>query len=200
TVRIEELPGRRPVAIFRQSEGDSPHYPLGRYAMSGDRSLLAVAALGAKDSPAQKRGNVKIWRANDSEPVATLTEVGPVLSLSFSPDDRILATGNEDGLVKFWDVGTYKERMSIKAHDGESPEVLGLHFRPSGDLIMTGCYGEVKLLDVSSGHLVARLAPGAEYRPPIGAFSFSPDGTRFPSVWKVTESKVEINIWRVIEQ
>jgi WD40 repeat protein/serine/threonine protein kinase len=80
-------------------------------AFAPDGQTLASAGTGDKD--------VKLWNVATQERVATLTGYdNPVLSLTVSPDGRLLATGSRDGLVKLWDVHAARLLATWMAHQG----------------------------------------------------------------------------------
>jgi WD40 repeat protein/serine/threonine protein kinase len=87
--------------------------------MDGTLHILDARSLGTR---------LKIERATDQ---GALTEV------VFSPDDRIVATGGEDQLVRLWDPLTGSEIMRLTGH---SAKIHALAFSPRGDAIASGCF------------------------------------------------------------
>ena len=63
-------------------------------AFSPDSRTLATA---------HEDGLVKLWKAADGQPLATLRgHSGPVLGIAFAPDGRTLASAGADGSVRLW--------------------------------------------------------------------------------------------------
>ncbi len=96
-----------------------------------------------------------------------------VTSVAFSPDGTRLLAGYRDRVVTEWEVGTWREAATLKAHGGP---VYALAFSPDGKWLATGS-GDwtVKLWDRSAGRPADRLAePGKYFKKP----AFSPDGTK----------------------
>jgi len=67
----------------------------------------------------------------------------PVISVSFSPDGKILSSGSLDTTVKLWDVESGKELRTFSGHTGV---VYSVSFSPNGKLLASGdADGMVKL-------------------------------------------------------
>jgi WD40 repeat protein len=80
-----------------------------------------------------------------------------MVSLSFSPDGRLLAGASEKGILELFDVETLHSVAKLRA------VLLGLHsacFSPDGRRLATGSDGKeaMKLWDVDSHEVVATLA------------------------------------------
>lgn len=58
-----------------------------------------------------------------------------VVSMSFTPDDRTLATGSWDATVRLWQVASGQEVAVLKAHHGK---VEAVAFSPDGAILTTG--------------------------------------------------------------
>jgi len=105
--------------------------------LSPDGRLLATAHTGGEQRKA------RLWRMTWGEPVLELTVSTGAESaimrlawgLAFSPDGRLLATGDSAGFVKLWDVGSGDLRREIPAH---SKAITSAAFSPDGRVLVTG--------------------------------------------------------------
>ena len=94
-----------------------------------------------------------------------------VLSVSFSPDGKALATGSGDNTVKLWDLKTGRELHTLKEHSGG---VFSVSFSPDGKTLATGSQDRtVKLWDVQAARELHTLKGHSDG---ISSVSFSPDG------------------------
>jgi dipeptidyl aminopeptidase/acylaminoacyl peptidase len=84
--------------------------------------------------------------------------------LAFSPDGKVLATGQE-GFTRLWDVTTGKELRRFAGLGSK------LAFSPDGKLLATS----VGIVDVASGQAVSRFS-GRSTWPVHGPVAFSPNG------------------------
>lgn len=84
---------------------------------------------------------------------ATLTgHVGRVNAVAWSPGGKEIASGGQDGLLKFWDASSGKETASVVAHGGGATALV---FSDRGEWLATaGADGTVKLWDVASHKIV----------------------------------------------
>jgi WD40 repeat protein len=97
-----------------------------------------------------------------------------VASLAFSADRSRLASRDSHGVVKVWDMATYRERTSIQAYNSGG---MGhaLAFAPDGTLLATASVNDpsVRLWDAASGAPLGTLPGGALG---VTAMAFSPHG------------------------
>jgi WD40 repeat protein len=91
---------------------------------SPDGSVLAATEHGWGDFPCT--GNVCLFSVPQGGKLLTLERPGTVWSMNFSPDGRLLATHDFDG-VRAWDVATGAELLTLKGQDAE--------FSPDGRLL-----------------------------------------------------------------
>ena len=100
---------------------------------------------------------------------------GRVVTVDFSPDGTLIASGGEDNRVKLWDARTGLEIRTWKGLDVE-PNAAGVHasavqFSPDGKLLAAGCgYGSdigfkgvIKVWEVKTGKRVKKTQ-----RDPLG--------------------------------
>jgi WD40 repeat protein/serine/threonine protein kinase/Tfp pilus assembly protein PilF len=136
--------------------------PDGRYFATSGRDVTASA-------------DVRIWDAATGRPRGQpLPRLNYVAAMAFSPDSRLLVTGDYDRLVRFWDSATGKESGPPLP---QVDIVLGLAFSPDGKMLAvshskdySGSYGVV-LWDVISRRQIGQPMPGL-----TRLFGFSADG------------------------
>jgi WD40 repeat protein len=72
--------------------------------------------------------------------------------------------------------------------------VASLRFSPDGKVLAAGGYGEVRLLDASSGKMIAALPGETHY---VRSIAFSPDGKMLAAAGGAAQIEGEIKIWDV---
>ena len=119
--------------------------------------------------------------------------VGEVLSVSVSPDGRLVASSSSDTTVKLWDARSGQEIRTLRGH---SNWVTCVSFSPNGRLLASASRDDtVRLWEVKSGQEVRALRGNATG---LAAVAFSPDGllvaassssTRAIKVWSVSSGQ-----------
>src|SRR5262249_36343670 len=96
-----------------------------------------------------------------------------VVTASFSPDGKLLATGGGDQPVRLWDVASGKERHTLPGHDGR---ILRLAIAGNGQTVATGGFdGTVRLWDPATGKERGQVGQGWGE---VKYLALSPDGKR----------------------
>jgi WD40 repeat protein/transcriptional regulator with XRE-family HTH domain len=132
---------------------------------------VAVSCQGQYWAAGSQQGEVRIWR----EEGRLLHRVWQAhtdnaYALTFSPDERTLATASWDGTVKLWDL----EQGALLWTRQHLDTIRAAAFSPTGHLLATGSDdGMIHLWNPASGALVQTVTDecGAVY-----ALAWSPDG------------------------
>ena len=113
---------------------------------------------------------------------------GFVVSISFSPDGKTLASGSWDNTIKIWDRETGKEIRTLHGHDDA---VYSLSFSPDGKtLASSSADNTIKFWNVDTGKEIRTLTGHTNY---IFTVSFSPDGKTLAS----SSADKTIKLWNV---
>ena len=96
-----------------------------------------------------------------------------LLSVSWSPDGKRLATGSADGTARVWQVSDGRELLTLKGHTGC---VWSVSWSPDGRRLATGSEdGTARVWDAAGGRELLTLG---RHTGPVHSVSWSPDGTR----------------------
>ena len=88
-----------------------------------------MLATGGKDH------DVKIWNWPEGTVQKNLRgHTKPVMSVCWSPDGKVLASGSQDGTAKLWDA----QRGHLLATYECADQALEVQFTPDGKFIVTG--------------------------------------------------------------
>jgi WD40 repeat protein/uncharacterized caspase-like protein len=143
---------------------------------------LAVSRAGATIASGDGSGEIRFWdgrTGNAVGPAAFARQGGPVGSLSFSPDGRLLLAtcGPHDcqRTQRIFDVSSGQELVGYKEHVNS---VYASAFSPLGDVVATGGgeYYEIDVWDPRTGGTKATMRGAGRT---VRAVAFSADGGQF---------------------
>jgi WD40 repeat protein len=102
--------------------------------------------------PHGKQNLVRLWNVATGKQVAAVDAKTHCYAAAISPDNRLLATGGGDQIVRLWDAN--KLRV-LREFQGHKAHVYTVRFSPSGKLLVSGdAAGEIRLWDLDSGKTV----------------------------------------------
>jgi WD40 repeat protein/serine/threonine protein kinase len=131
-------------------------------AVSPDGQLIALC----------QKVKLSVRRADDLQEVWSVAAL-PQRCATFSPDGKWIATGEQDGAVRLWEVASGgRVQRSLRSHAGS---VSGVSFHPDGSrLVSCSGDGQVKVWDWRAGvELLTLPTPGGGQ---LWHALFSPDG------------------------
>ncbi|MEG4045878.1 WD40 domain-containing protein [Microcoleus sp. Pol17_C1] len=133
------------------------------------KDLSSAVILGADFTNATLR-HVNFAEANLAN--SAFTKIfGSVRSVIFSPDGKLLATGDSDSVVRLWEASSGREILTCKGHTNV---VQSVAFSPDGEILASGSYDKIiKLWDVNTGECLKVLQGHTEA---VMSVTFNPDG------------------------
>ncbi|MGL6073243.1 MAG: hypothetical protein ACRC8S_03670 [Fimbriiglobus sp.] len=150
------------------------------WCFSASGSLLA----GASD-------DYLIWSTKTGELLARVEHTSWVTALAFSPNEKTLATGHDDGTIRFWETVGFTLVAEMPAFKAG---ISALKFAPDG--VHLAAAGEDRMIQVWNTTTKKKLADWKSHTDRIPELAWSADGQYLTSagwdtsarVWKLGES------------
>lgn len=135
--------------------------------ISPDGNILVSGALDG----------IRVWTITPSRPLYKLAEIGnPVYALAFNPNGYVVASGNDDGRVQFWNV---REGSFISEFFPHKEPITKLLFTPDGKKLITASDDRtIKIWDLETGQLVHTLIG---HTGTVRTLALNPDGRTLAS-------------------
>jgi WD40 repeat protein len=156
-------------------------------AWSPDGRYLATATFdGVID------GYVIVWEMTTGKEVVKLKQQGPVDSVAWSPDGTRVASSSWNQIVKTWEVGTWRELLTLNCHPGVRGRSAGgehkVVWTPDGSRLGAGTMlGWVIMWDANTGR---ELLSFKAHTAAIRSIAISPDGLRIATASRDKSVKI----------
>jgi len=183
---------------------EMPGYKFGDIALSGPAPVAdavfssdlqtAVFSIVGDYTTSDERGRgglVQVRSANGALRQTLRGYIRKYARLAISPDGRLLAGGDEKGVVLVWRLA---DGLNLRVLRGHREPIVGLAFSPDGRLLMTAGLDEpVKVWDVASGR--ERQAMHASRDSSVVSIALSPTGQRLAILMKVSLVSAKVAFW-----
>lgn len=195
TLRLGISPGSRPplaalspderILAVRGPAFPAPEIPMGEvllvYDFATGRQLNVFPGLGTVEDLAFSlegllaivRGDrsIDLWNPGSGPLRQMPIQPGPVRTIAFSPDGKLLASGGSDSVLRWWEA---ESGILLREIEGHEKAISSLAFTPDGTRLVSGSTdGSVRLWDVATG---ATLKVLAGLGSPIVHLSVTPGG------------------------
>jgi WD40 repeat protein len=146
-------------------------------------NMIALSPESGTFAVAGPNSATAVHRSTDE--VLLLKEDWQVLSVAFSPDGSLIATGAIDGTARVWDLAGEQLSATLEGHEGPVDDVA---FSPDGRRVVTASSdGTARVWNTSGRSLLTLVGHMARVR----SVAYSPDGTRIAT----TSSDGTARIW-----
>jgi WD40 repeat protein len=120
---------------------------------------------------------VQLWDVVTGQQIGSLdTHSGQVYSVAFSPDGKTLATGDDSGAARLWDVAAARQERAGRAVTGGSLSSMAVAVSRDGKILATSDgKGSVRLWDIATAR---QIGPTLKVAAPLEG-----EGWRSPLWW-----------------
>ena len=136
-------------------------------------TTLITSRCGKYLLSASKNGVAKLWEIQSGERLQVFEDSGSVTAANFSPDGQRLLIGNEESIMRLWNVRTGCEQLNFQGH---SDAITCIAFDPSRRQMLSGSRDKtVKLWSIINGRIL-RTFQG--HSAGVSTIAFSPTNSR----------------------
>lgn len=141
---------------------------------------------------ATNKSTIYVWNALTGQSIITFDQFVNLWNIVISPNSKMVASFDDNGVLKLWDVQTEKEMYTLAYKDAWIV-VWSLAFSPDSEILVSGDYdGNIIFWDIQTGQELNNLVdPNGS----VSSIAFSPDGKVLATG---TDSK--ITLWDVVSE
>lgn len=152
--------------------------PIHAITLSSEGEQIAIVNPVGQLSLLDQQGNV----------IKQVAVADKVTQIAFSPHQKTIAIGTQNGMIRFWNLQTNQVSSPIKT---QLQSIHSIAFSPDGQTIATGgADGTVQLLNMT-GKLIGY--PLGKHQAEVRSVAFSPDGKQLISL----SQDGEVRVWQV---
>ena len=163
-VKLWDIASQQEIYAFRHTSAvwSLAFSPDGKILAAGDSNKTVYEMVDGKDmkfggiavakdfsmrlTSEPSEGTIILWDMATKQRIQTFKHASAVWSLAFSPDGKILASGNDDGTITLMETATGEEELVPKLH---SAAVWNLAFSSDGKMVISGSRdGTVKFHEI----------------------------------------------------
>jgi WD40 repeat protein len=158
-------------------------------------TVLAVASIAEKDlwATGDTNNEIRLWNGSSQQIRSFIGHKNWVRSLTFSPNEKFIASASDDQTVKIWDI---ESSQCVHTLEGHKERVWSVAFSPNGKLLASASEDKtIRIWDIENGKSIKILEEHTSW---IRSVAFSPDGTILASgsndktvkLWSISDDKV----------
>jgi WD40 repeat protein len=171
----------------RLSDGKSFDFYAHTLKFSPDGKILAAVGFGSEHS------QMRLWDVGSHEPLGE--PIAEVSKITFSPNDKILASANHDDSLSLWSFADHK--LVGQLLEGHTDSANGIAFSPDGQtLVSIGTENGLRQWDVASKNPIGRPVSVKVFgRIPL---AFSLDGSTLVAgekLWGMKDHQITQELW-----
>lgn len=139
------------------------------YSLNGHptASVIAISADGKTLVSGGKDKAIKVWDLSTGQLRKTLqSDSGEIQAVAIAPDGKTVVSGSGDRMVRIWNITSNQHPQMLKGH---SSDIRQVEISSDGKTIISRSFDEIKMWDMETGELKAKLPNFSPMKIEIGS-------------------------------